>query len=111
MKAKQLTYLFTLVALLIFSSCSSTVEFPKSNIVPAAKIEVKSDTDDFGNNTFDFKVEHLASAERLSPPKSVYVVWAETESNGVINLGQIQTDAEDKAEFHASTPFKVNQVL
>jgi len=97
--------------LLVFASCGSTIEFPKSSVVPAAKIEVKAETDSYDNNVFTFKVEHLANAERLSPPKSVYIAWAETEDNGVINLGKLKTEAGDKAELRTSTPFNVTEIF
>jgi hypothetical protein len=79
--------------------------------VPAAQIELKAEQDSYNNNVFTIKVEHLASPERLNPPKSVYVVWAETEGNGVINLGKLQTDAGEKAEVRAMTPFPVTEIF
>ena len=95
------------LALLIFTSCGSTIEFPKSSVVPGAKITVKTETDSYDNNVFTFKVENLAAAERLSPPKAVYIVWAETEDNGLLNLGKLKTEAGDKAELRTLTPFEV----
>lgn len=100
-----------LASLLLVTSCSSTIEFPKSDTVPAAHIEVKVETDSYDNNVMTFKIEHLASPERLSPPKSVYVVWAETAGNGVVNLGKLKTEAGDKAELRTLTPFDVNEVF
>jgi hypothetical protein len=95
----------------LLSSCGSTYEFPKSIVAPAAKIEVKAEQDSYDNNVFTLKVEHLTSPERLNPPKSVYVVWAETDGHGVINMGNLTTEADDKAELRTSTPFPVTELF
>ena len=70
-------------------SCARKLNFSASPIVPAAEGSVKIKTDKNNNHAIEIKVQHLAPAERLSPPKSTYVVWMVTEKNGTKNIGQL----------------------
>lgn len=101
-------YLTTLLipCFTLLLACGTTIEFPTSSLVPAADIEAKTSTDKFGNHIIEIKTEHLADPQRLSPPRSIYVVWADTKENGLVNLGQLHSESGDKAELEASTPFE-----
>lgn len=111
MKFNTINTILILASAVVLAGCGSTYEFPKSIVAPAAEIEAKADQDSYDNNVFTLKVQHLASPERLNPPKSVYVVWAETDGHGVINLGKLKTEAGDKAELRTSTPFPVTELF
>jgi hypothetical protein len=37
------------------------------------------------------QVTHLTNPSRLQPSKNAYVVWMETENNGIKNIGQLRT--------------------
>ncbi len=65
--------------------------FASSSIVPAAEGSVKYKKDNNNNYHVSLKVVHLANSNKLTPPRSNYVVWMDTENNGVKNLGQLKS--------------------
>ena len=77
--------------MILFTACAKKMQFQRSAIVPAAEGSVKYKKDKNGNFAVDIKVKHLAPAKRLSPPRNTYVVWMETESNGVQNIGRLKS--------------------
>jgi hypothetical protein len=101
----------TLSGLLLFASCTPRISFLTSSVVPAAEGAVKVKNDNNNNYTVDLHVTHLAEPERLSPSKSVYVVWMETADNGIKNLGQLNTSSSMfsktlKSSLETVTAFK-----
>ncbi|MFT6749184.1 MAG: hypothetical protein ACI9XR_000226 [Flavobacterium sp.] len=100
-----------ILSLLILASCSSKVNFPISNVTPGAEISMKSSKDDNGNSKLTLKAKYLTSPERLTPARSVYIVWLQTKDNGLINLGQLETDSSSKASFETITPYEPNEVF
>ncbi len=100
-----------LFAALIMASCSSKVKFPISNVTPGAEITVKKSKDDNGNSKLTLKAKYLTSPERLSPSKSFYLVWLQTKSNGLLNLGKLDTDSSSKATFETITPFEADEIF
>ena len=98
-----------LAALLLFS-CTKKMHFAISPVVPAAQGTVKYKKDNNNNYTIELKILHLADPEKLTPSKSTYVFWMETEQNGLKNLGQISSStgllsSTKKATLSAVTPF------
>ncbi len=84
--------LFVFMAMFLLGSCATKATFPVSNVVPATDGYVKVKQGKNDNYEIKVKVKHLAPAERLNPPKDVYVVWIETAS-GVENIGQLNTSS------------------
>jgi hypothetical protein len=72
---------------------------------------MKSSKDDNGNSKLTLKAKYLTSPERLTPARSVYIVWLQTKDNGLINLGQLETDSSSKASFETITPYEPNEVF
>ena len=101
----------SILSLLILASCSSKVNFPISNITPGAEISIKASKDDNGNSKLALKAKYLTSPERLLPAKTVYVIWLQTKDNGLVNLGQLQTDSSSKAFFETITPYEADEVF
>ncbi|MBK0380596.1 hypothetical protein I5M19_14820 [Mucilaginibacter sp. SD-g] len=90
--------------------------FQKSTVVPAAEGRVKIDKDDNGNYSVNVKVNNLAKPSRLQPERKLYVVWMETENNGIKNLGRLKSSSgffSDDLEGSLSTisPFKAKRVF
>lgn len=90
--------------------------FNASQVVPAAQGHVKVKQD--GNNNYEIQVslKHLADSKRLTPPKETYVVWIETESNSIKNIGQINSSSglissTMKASLKAVTSFRPTSVF
>src|SRR5690606_23147048 len=81
--------IFTLA--FVFTACSSYKEFPVSEKTPGAEIKVAINKDKYENNVIRIKTKYLVNPERLTPDKSFYVVWIETEINGVFNVGRLNT--------------------
>lgn len=54
----------------------------------------------------DVEVEHLAPPENLSPPKKLYVVWAQTPNGRFVNLGQMVVGNNRVGKFYAVSPLK-----
>ena len=113
---KMVNSLLLLLFVLLIASCSRKVSFTTSTVVPAAegKVKVKKDKND--NYAVDVDVKHLAEPSRLPQPKALYVVWIETERNGVQNLGQLNTSSgllssTMKASMEAVTPYKPTRLF
>ncbi|MGI8950513.1 MAG: hypothetical protein ACR2FN_02900 [Chitinophagaceae bacterium] len=100
--------LFVVVSL---ASCAKKITFQPSAVVPAAEGRVKIKKDNNNNYKIDLKIIRLSNPGRLSPPKNTYVVWIETQSNGVKNIGSLNTSSgwfskTLKSSLEAVTPFK-----
>jgi hypothetical protein len=89
------TVCFVVVAslFLLVSACSKKMVFASSSVVPAATGSVKIKTDKNKNHTIDVSVTNLAAADKLSPPKNIYVVWMVTENSGTKNIGQLNSSS------------------
>ncbi|RYE17887.1 MAG: hypothetical protein EOP45_15000 [Sphingobacteriaceae bacterium] len=84
--------------------------------MPAARGKVNVDKDDNGNYALDLNILHLTEPERLRPAKSSYVIWMDTENNGIKNLGQLKSGTSFfsstlKASFHTVTSFKPKRIF
>ncbi|RYE25113.1 MAG: hypothetical protein EOP42_21705 [Sphingobacteriaceae bacterium] len=98
------------------ASCSNKLTFNTSTVVPAAQGSVKISKDDNGNRELDLSILHLTEPSRLTPSKKYYVIWMETENNGIKNLGQLKSEtgfftSTLKAYFHTVTPFEPKRVF
>ena len=97
--------------MLILAACAKKISFQTSSVVPAAKGSVKVKKDNNSNYQLKVYIGNLAKPDRLQPAKKMYVVWMQTESNGIKNIGQIKTstgllNSKLKASFEAVTSFK-----
>lgn len=111
-----MTALIAVFILFAFSSCAKKLVFSTSAITPAASGDVKFQKDKNNNYRVDVSVRNLAPSGKLTPPRETYIVWVETESNGVKNIGQINTSKgmfskSLKASLTAHIPFKPQNVF
>lgn len=102
---------FIFCSLIFFSSCARKMSFANSSIVPAATGTVKVKSDKNNNYKIDVEVMHLAPADRLTPPRNVYVVWMVTENNETKNIGQLKSSGGMirkalRGELETTSPFK-----
>lgn len=102
--------------LVSITSCFRIVNFTTSGVVPAAEGYIKIARDDNRNYTIDVHVKRLAEPSRLKPPKQFYLVWMESKSNGIKNLGRLDSStglfsSHLRALLHAVTPFKPERVF
>ena len=112
--------IFTIAAILIIifalTSCSKKIYFQPSAYVPAAEGAVKVRKDNNNNYRIKIFVRNLAASKRLESPRDNYVVWSETESNGIKNIGQIISSKKlfskkFSASLTAVSPFKPTRVF
>jgi len=83
--------LFFSIALVSLSSCARKMNFAVSQLQPAAEGKVKLKKDDNNNTSINVSIANLAPAERLTPPRSLYVVWMVTNDNQTKNIGQLKS--------------------
>ncbi|WP_432713620.1 hypothetical protein [Pedobacter sp.] len=108
---KDLLKLFVAILLTFtVASCSKTVRFQTSTVVPGADAKVIISKDDNKNNVIEMTVTNLADPTRLSPPKKTYVVWMQTANSGIKNIGQLISETSyfssaRKAVLKSTTPF------
>ena len=103
--------IFFLPVLAVMVSCSSTVKFPVSDVIPAANFTVTKKTDKYDNIRVEVRGKNVASPERLNPPGNNYSIWIETKEHGVLNIGQLKVDNGEKVELEATTPFDFSAIF
>ena len=116
MKQFSATFASFLLVAFLLTSCAQKVAFPSSSVVPAAEGNVKIKKDDNNNYAIAVSLMHLAPSKNLVPPKEYYVVWIETETNGIKNIGQINSSSgllssTRKASLKAVTSFRPRAVF
>jgi hypothetical protein len=109
MKAR--IYLSLLVVSLVLSSCATIIRFPISSIEPAADGTVKFTKDKNNNYILNVKVKYMANADRLTPPKKLYVVWIKTDTGEVKNIGQLMSDNKNNALLTGTTSSRPVQIF
>jgi len=85
--------ILAIIAILIIglNSCAKKIHFSKSAVVPAAQGTVKIKKDKNKNYNVSISIANLAEPGDLTPSRSAYVVWMETDQNRVRNIGQIKS--------------------
>jgi hypothetical protein len=108
---KNIKYISILAMLFIFTSCSTTVKFPTSGVAPAADISATKKEDKNGNFKVSITAKNLASADRLNPPKSAYVVWIVTKTDGIRSIGRLTNKNAKTASIETLTPFAFTEIF
>ena len=98
----------TLIALIAMTSVVTAKKYPLTadKSVPAAQGQVDVGRDKNGNTKVEIEVEHLASPESLTPPRSAYVVWFQERGSEPLNQGALKPNKSLKASFKSITPLK-----
>ncbi len=81
------------IAAISMVSCAKKLAFTTSTVVPSAEGYVKYKKDGNNNYKIDLKVVNLADPTKLVPSKSSYVLWMQSDNNGVKNMGQIKSSS------------------
>src|SRR5688572_30502531 len=82
--------IITILALFaVLTSCSKSLTFQKSVVVPSAVGSAKIGKDDNGNPQVTINVENLVDPSRLTPARKLYMVWVQTKDNGIKSLGKL----------------------
>jgi len=108
----KLTVLAILASVIVsFSACSTKAQFLSSAVVPAARGTVQISKDFNKNYVVKINVYDLAGSDRLTPPRSTYVVWLVTADNRAKNIGQINTSNSLDANFETVSAFRPSKIM
>ena len=86
-----LSGIFAAMIFLSVNSCSKSVSFLTSSVVPAARGAVKIKVDKNKNYSIDISLSELAEVSRLNPPRLTYIVWMVTDQQLTKNIGQLKS--------------------
>lgn len=100
-----------LALLFLFPACATTVNFPTSDVTPAADISATKKTDRNGNYKILVTAKNLASADRLEPPQSVYIAWIVTNTEGIRSIGRLTNKNAKTATIETLTPFAFTEIF
>jgi hypothetical protein len=114
---KQMWCMCVLTAMMItVSSCARKIAFTKSVVVPSANGQVKVKKDKNNNYDINVFVRDLTTPVNLVPPRKMYIVWSQTNQNGIINMGELSTSRSIvsrgfKAGLSTVSPYKPTRVF
>ncbi len=114
-KTVVLLAIFTLLSSII-SSCSQKIRFQSSVLVPAASGYVRVKKDNNRNYTISIQIDNLAEVTRLNPPRKAYIVWMQSENQGLKNMGRIKSSEKTfskalSASFTSVSPIKPMKIF
>lgn len=113
-KYSKLTLLALLAGVIVvftFGSCAAKIPFLSSPVVPAASGAVKVSKDKNKNYSIQIAIKNLAGPERLTPPKSNYVIWMLDADNMSKNIGQINISKSLSANFETVSSFRPSKIM
>lgn len=91
LKKNILLGFLTIVIVVLFNSCATSVKFLNSSVVPAARGSVKIKNDRNKNYVIQISLTDLAESQRLQPSKLTYVVWMVTDRETTKNVGKLNS--------------------
>ncbi len=111
MRMKFTVLIIVVVCAVVLAGCQTVFPLTNAITVPGATGEVKLKTDDNSNTIVSISVKHLAHPEKLSPAKSVYVVWAESSDGKAMNLGQLIVNDDLEGSLTGTTAFHYFRII
>ena len=100
------------LCLLLAAGCATPeILFEVSPRLPAADASARVHYDRNHNAVLEIEVNHMAKAEQLSPPRSLYLVWVEGTEGRVFQIGRLLVDERREARFQGSTPLERFRVI
>lgn len=107
----SISVMLVITIILSITSCSQKIPFAISSVVPSAEGSVKVKSDKNNNYTIELSVVRLVDPARLTPTKVGYIIWMQTEKNGIQNIGQLISSSgfmskKQKGSLNTVTPFK-----
>ncbi|MEA4982223.1 MAG: hypothetical protein VB066_05845 [Paludibacter sp.] len=111
LKLTLLALLASVIVIITLGSCSTKAQFLSSAVVPAARGSVQISKDFNKNYVIKINVYDLAGSDRLTPPRSTYVVWLVTADNRAKNIGQINTSNSLDASFETVSAFQPSKIM
>lgn len=117
LQIRTLLFVFlTTIVICSFTSCSTKKMFQSSTVVPAARGYVKVSKDNNKNYLIKIEITNLAEVNRLTPPKSTYVVWLVSDEAVTRNIGQLKSSSSMfssalKASFETVSSTKPTKIF
>jgi hypothetical protein len=101
-----------MAAALLLAGCGEKkVRMTTAPQVPAATGTAELSRDSNGNTVVDLKVKHLAPPDKLTPPKTGYVVWIQSRGGAPENKGQLRVNENLEGEFKSPAPQKTFDIF
>jgi len=93
---------------LLLTSCATSYEMKRAEMVPAAEGSIEAKLGDNQNVELQLVVDHLAPPDRIAPGASVYIAWATPAAEGSVaqNIGALRLDEKLKGKLKTVTPHK-----
>lgn len=108
---KRYAMAIALCGLLAAGCASYELGFALSPELPAANPKARIRQDANENQLVEIEIEHMAPPEHLSPPRSVYVVWAEGDEGRLLPLGQLRVREDREGHFEGVTALERFRIL
>jgi hypothetical protein len=74
---------------------------------PAAEGKVITSADRNGNTQVEVQVKHLATPQKLTPPRQAYLVWVQPRGKPPELLGVLRVNDKLEGSLTGTTPYKV----
>jgi hypothetical protein len=115
-KGTALLALSAAIAIIFLNSCATKINFLASPVVPGAEGTVKVKLDNNNNYGIKISMNNLAEPNKLLPAKNLYIVWMETQGEGIKNIGQINSSTslimrKLTASFETVSSLKPNKIF
>ncbi|MBM3307599.1 MAG: hypothetical protein FJY74_04685 [Candidatus Eisenbacteria bacterium] len=110
-RSRLCALVLALVVVAGLAGCAKKVAVSISSTVPAAQAEIKTSKDKNENSVVDLKVKYLAPPDRLTPPRSVYVVRVEAQDRVTVNVGRLKLSDKLEGGIRVTTPYKSFRIV
>lgn len=105
------SFLVVLLVALSLGACSPKLTFSNSTIAPAATGTVDFKKDKNKNYIVTIDVRNLADPQRLTPARSTYVVWMDTNEQSAQKVGQLAVRSKSlRGTLKATSVNQPNQI-
>jgi len=108
---KTLKNISIVLVFLSLMSCQTTRQFPVSPHTPAAEIGIQVTKQKGINHLISIKINYLASPERLTPPRKVYVIWVVSENGVARNVGYFSNMNAKRSVYKFTVPYTPVEVF
>jgi hypothetical protein len=88
--------ILTLVLLLMMSGCAKQIELVPDRKQPLPMGTINSVSEQGGRSRYELKINYLLPPEQLDDRATIYVVWARSASNNVMEKVAVVGKARDK---------------
>jgi hypothetical protein len=82
-----------------------------TGLTPAAEGKVTTSADPNGNTQVKVEVKHLATPQKLTPPRQSYLVWVQARGKSPELLGVLRVNDKLEGSLKATTPYKVFDIF